>query len=268
MAARGPATVVVVTSPSPSSPSSHSPNNVSTAVPVSSSYPPSSPYPAGTASIYAIPVEEDYAIPVYAQSVQPISPNHPPHSSSSTPTAAQPATIYLNTISLPRQRITVHLPHDQMNLSENILSLYALSRTIKCLVIIDLLSIILSSIFNLFWLFFLWGPVTGYFGILKHHLYFVYCYVVYWILRILFDLLYILTGHWWYLLSLIVDLYILRYLRMYLRAYKRMSYEELEILRDLQSNSQRYEEGQGDGGGGGGGGGGRDMTTGYFVRNP
>ena len=170
-----------------------------------------------------------YAIPIYAESVQPVSNNNGRSSSYNR------NNNYLQSIMIQTPRF--HVAMIERHIPENVATVYTLSRSLKCLTIIDIFTIIISSIFNLFWLFFLWGPLAGLYGVTKHQLYFVYCYAVYWVLRILFDLLYILSGYWWHLVLLIIDLYILRYVRFHIMALKSLTYDQLELLREIQNNS-------------------------------
>jgi hypothetical protein len=229
---------------SSSSPSSPLQNNLPFASPLQNnlpsttvtavSYPNSSAYAGFTppapetsaTSVYAIQIEENYRISISARSVQPIDIPNSPHS---------PRTPSTTNIVFPESRITTHQNNEnERTLLNNFMTVHNFTKTAKCLIIIDLISIILSSIFNLYWLFFLWGPICGYYGITKFRLYFAYCYGVYWILRILCDLLYILTGHWMHIVLILVDVYVLRYLRIYILALKTLSSRELEALRVLQ----------------------------------
>lgn len=173
-----------------------------------------------------------YAIPIYAESVQPVSNGNGRSNSSYN---RNNNNNYLQSIMIQTPRF--HVAMIEQHIPENVATVYTLSRSLKCLTIIDIFTVIISSIFNLFWLVFLWGPLAGLYGVTNHKLYFVYCYAVYWVLRILFDLLYILSGYWWHLVLLIIDLYILRYVRFHIMALKSLTYDQLELLRQIQSNS-------------------------------
>jgi hypothetical protein len=168
-----------------------------------------------------------YAIPIYAESVQPVSNNGGRNTSPRSSNYPQSITI---------QTPSFHVTMIEQQIPENVVTVYTFSRSLKCLTIIDTITIVISSIFNLFWLFFLWGPLAGFYGVTKHKLYFVYCYAIYWILRILFDLLYVLTGFWWHIVLLIIDLYILRYVRIHILALRSLTSDQLELLRQIQSN--------------------------------
>jgi hypothetical protein len=187
--------------------------------------------------VYATEVEAQpsnysagYAIPIYAESVQPVS-----HGSGRN--TSNRNNNYLQSMMIQTPRFHVAMIEHQI--PENVATVYTFSRSLKCLTIIDTFTIIISAIFNLFWLFFLWGPLAGFYGVTKHQLYFVYCYAIYWVLRILFDLLYVLTGYWWHIVLLIIDLYILRYVRIHILALRSLTYDQLELLRQIQSNPSR-----------------------------
>lgn len=173
--------------------------------------------------VYATPLSNnnrDFSIPIYAEAVQPL-PNN------------QQRSVYGNTIFMTSPQVTV-VNTAQSNLNESLARIIALSRSLRCLTIVDLATLIILSIFQLYWIFFLWGPLAGYYGVTRHRLYFLYCYIIYWVIRVVIDVLLILNGDWWYIISLIIDTYILRYVRIYTLNLKSLTDDQLELLRQFQ----------------------------------
>jgi hypothetical protein len=176
-------------------------------------------------AIYATSLgsSEAYAIPVYAEAVQPVPDN-------------QSRPIFLNSVTVqrpPRLNIVVG---DRGGFSENIVRVLALSRSLKCMTIVDAITVIIGAIFNLFWVLFIWGPIAGFYGVTRHRISFLYVYVIYWIIRIVIDLVSIVRGFWWHIISLLVDVYILRYLRLHIFILRSLTPDQLQLLQQYQSN--------------------------------
>jgi hypothetical protein len=113
---------------------------------------------------------------------------------------------------------------------EQMLMASALARSMKLLAIFDLVLLLLLSIFNLFYLLGIWGPICGYYGakFFKNHLVFVYA--AYWAIRTVFDFALVLSGYWWFILSLIIDMYIFSYVWTFARLLGTLSGGELNRL--------------------------------------
>lgn len=113
---------------------------------------------------------------------------------------------------------------------EKMVMVAALSRSMKLLAIFDLVLLLILSIWNLIFLFGVWGPIAGFYGakLFKAHL--IYIYAAYWVLRAGFDLAIILYGGWWFILSLIIDLYIFSYIWTFARALGSLDDGELNRL--------------------------------------
>mmetsp|Transcript_13461 Transcript_13461/g.20250 ORF Transcript_13461/g.20250 Transcript_13461/m.20250 type:complete len:203 (-) Transcript_13461:154-762(-) len=170
--------------------------------------------------VVATPVESgeaNYGVPVYAQSVSASSPN----------------TAYAQAYP-PRVNVVIAGNPGAGSLTESIIRTVSLSRSMRCLTTVDGIIVLLLSIFNIYWLFFLWGPVCGYIGATRFKLNFTYVYVAYWGLRLVFDLLYAALGYWWFIISLLIDIYILRYVWLYGTILKSLTEQELEYLRTAE----------------------------------
>lgn len=122
------------------------------------------------------------------------------------------------------------MPFRDNEFDENMLMAAALARSMKCLAIFDLVLLCLLAIWNLFFLLGIWGPICGYYGakLYKNHLVFVYA--AYWAIRAVFDLAIVLNGSWWFILSLIIDIYIFSYVWTFARLLGTLTDAELNRL--------------------------------------
>mmetsp|Transcript_28367 Transcript_28367/g.47947 ORF Transcript_28367/g.47947 Transcript_28367/m.47947 type:complete len:116 (+) Transcript_28367:1-348(+) len=102
----------------------------------------------------------------------------------------------------------------------------------RCLAMFDLVLLCLLAIWNLFFLLGIWGPICGYYGakLFKNHLVFVYA--AYWAIRAVFDLAIVLNGSWWFILSLIIDIYIFSYVWTFARLLGTLTDAELNRLQN------------------------------------
>ena len=134
-----------------------------------------------------------------------------------------------NTVSTPYYVI---FPH-QVNIYDNdTIAMVALSRSMQCLAMVDLILLTILSFFNIFYLFGLWGPLCGYFGAKKYNPCLVYVWAGYWILHFLSDLILLLNGYWLFVISIGIDLYIFWYVSAFARALSALSPDELNQLRN------------------------------------
>jgi hypothetical protein len=113
---------------------------------------------------------------------------------------------------------------------ENMMMVSALSRSMKLLAMFDMVLLLIMSIWNLFFLFGLWGPVCGYYGAKFFKNYLVYIYAAYWVIRTVFDFALVMGGNWWFVLSLIIDVYLFSYIWTFARALGMLSEAELNRL--------------------------------------
>mmetsp|Transcript_18676 Transcript_18676/g.31121 ORF Transcript_18676/g.31121 Transcript_18676/m.31121 type:complete len:227 (+) Transcript_18676:146-826(+) len=185
---------------------------------------------------------DDILVNVYAQPV-----TTPAASASSYPTvvgyASPPSADPVRAHALPRtlppivvDRTSMFQLPDAFQYDERIVRVTAMQRSLKCLTMLDLCLIILMSIFQLQWAFLIWGPVCGYMGVNKLNLVLVYVYVSYWCFRALADaILAVLFGYWWFLISFLIDLYILRYVWQFCVALKAVPPDALTALRNVRN---------------------------------
>jgi cytoskeletal protein RodZ len=116
------------------------------------------------------------------------------------------------------------------DVSDHLVSTYNLARNIKFLALIDGTFLVILSIFNFFWFLFIWGPICGYYGSMKYRVSLVNVYLFYWVLRIIGDLILSVLGYWWYIIALILDIYIARYVWYLSRILRTLSSEEVVRL--------------------------------------
>ena len=113
---------------------------------------------------------------------------------------------------------------------EKMVMVSALSRSMKLLAIFDLVLLLILAIWNLIFLFGIWGPICGFYGAKRFSKHLVYIYAAYWVIRATFDFVIVLYGGWWFILSLIVDLYIFSYIWTFARALGSLDDGELNRL--------------------------------------
>lgn len=118
-------------------------------------------------------------------------------------------------------------------LDVGILQARSLARSIGFLAAIDSIIIVLLGLFNYFWLFFLWGPLCGYYGAKRFIASYIYIYAFYWLLRVGIDLYAASFGYWWYIVSVIIDVFILRYVILFARLLRELTDDNIEILRGI-----------------------------------
>jgi hypothetical protein len=106
----------------------------------------------------------------------------------------------------------------------------ALARSMRLLALFDMFLLLLLSIWNFFFLLGLWGPICGYFGAKSFKKELVFVYAIYWLLRASFDFLIVLQGNWWFILSLLIDVYIFSYVWTFARSLGTLSEGELNRL--------------------------------------
>ena len=126
----------------------------------------------------------------------------------------------------------VIIPFRTGDFDENIALVAALARSMKLLALFDAVLLLLLGIFSLIFLCGLWGPICGYYGAKHYKSSLAYVYAAYWILRTVIDILLVVYGYWWFLLSLCVDMYILSYVWAFARALGLLSEAELNRLRN------------------------------------
>jgi hypothetical protein len=111
---------------------------------------------------------------------------------------------------------------------------YSLSRSITFLSMLDGFFLCVLSIFNVFWLFFLFGPISGYFGATRFNINLIYIYLFYYCLRIIGDLILAVVGYWWYFFAVVLDLFIFRYVLRYAALLRLMTAEDILLLTDAE----------------------------------
>ena len=83
------------------------------------------------------------------------------------------------------------------------------------------------------------GPICGYFGTSRFQIRLLYMYVLYWILRAVTDAAIVLIfGLWWFVISLLVDLYILRYIWQFCGLLKSLPIASLTALQNATDVNQ------------------------------
>jgi hypothetical protein len=125
----------------------------------------------------------------------------------------------------------VVMPFRSNTFDQTILMVAALAKSMRLLALVDLILLLVLSFFNVFYLVGLWGPVCGYSGARLFNSCLVYVYTAYWILRTLFDIIFVISGFWLFILSVAIDLYILSYVWTFARSLSMLSGEELQQLR-------------------------------------
>lgn len=123
------------------------------------------------------------------------------------------------------------------NITENIMRAISFARSVKFLSIVDGVCICILSFFYLFWLVFLVGPICGYFGATRFDKNYTFAYIIYWGFRLVFDILAAVFGSWLYLVSVALDIVIIRYVVMYLTSLKALSPQELSFIQDAARES-------------------------------
>jgi hypothetical protein len=169
------------------------------------------------------------------------APSHS-HSSISTPTPVSVQAQAVTPNILPPRSVLYQLP-DGFQYDERIIRLTAMQRSLKCLAMLDLCLLILMSVFQIQWAFLLWGPAAGYMGTNRYNLRLIYVYVGYWCLRSLADaILAVMFGLWWFLISFLIDLYILRYVWRFCISLKAVPDDAIVALRNV--TNEPIEENQ------------------------
>jgi hypothetical protein len=118
------------------------------------------------------------------------------------------------------------------NITENIMRAISFARSVRFLSIVDGVCICILSFFYLFWLVFLVGPICGYLGATRFDKNYTNAYIVYWGFRLVFDALAVVYGSWLYLVSVALDIIIIRYVVMYVSSLKELSPQELTFIQD------------------------------------
>lgn len=163
---------------------------------------------------------DNYATPVVVTGL-------PNHDSSPYAVTAQPYNP-----SIPPRNTSTAIIVTRHNLQDDVFyPTISLSRSMRCLACVDIIVLLLLSLFSVFWLVFIWGPICGYFGASKYKLNLMYIYAVYWGLRLLIDVILASLGLWWNIISLIVDLFIMRYVWAFAKRLKQHTPEELYRLK-------------------------------------
>lgn len=130
------------------------------------------------------------------------------------------------------------------HIDERIIRLTNMSRSVKCLAVLDLFLLLFLAVFQFSWVFLVWGPVFGYFGTNRYKLRLVYVYLFYWGLRALTDaIIGVMLGYWWFIISFLVDLYILRYIWQFcvlLKSVPSASLLALQNASDVNQATQAY----------------------------
>jgi hypothetical protein len=185
-------------------------------------------------SVYAQPVSNNQSSSGYATAIGYAS---PPTSLPSTSVQAQ--AIPQSQPSHQYGGINPALHPVAVHFDDRILRVMAMARSVKCLAVLDLCLILILAIFQFSWIFLIWGPISGYFGTNRYKLQFLYVYVGYWALRALTDaVIAVFVGYWWFLVSLLVDLYILRYIWQFCVVLKSIPPESLLALQTATDTNQ------------------------------
>jgi len=95
---------------------------------------------------------------------------------------------------------------------QRLMNTYSLGRGIRILSIIDGCILLINTIvYGPLVLLFVWGPVAGFLSAKKYNPTLAIIYFVYYILRIIFDVVMLSLGSFWFIVSVVVDLMIARY---------------------------------------------------------
>lgn len=113
---------------------------------------------------------------------------------------------------------------------QRLLDTYSLGRGIRVLAVVDAIILIINIIFSWLFLIVIWGPVCGYLAGSQYKLHFGYVYVAYYFLRIAGDIALCALGAWWFIIALIVDMIILRYVLLYCQLLRRCTEADIEQL--------------------------------------
>jgi hypothetical protein len=185
-------------------------NNLNTPIAVTVSQYPQYVPPNDEKLAYATPVmnSQPYAIPIYVQSTPQNTPIYG---------VDHPQSQYI---------IQTDAPFSEL------LQLKQLSRSMTFLAAIDAIIVVLLSIFSIIWLIFLWGPLCGYYGAKRFIPSFIYIYGLYWFIRLAFDMYAAILGYWWYIISVAIDLFILRYVLVFGNLLRHTSPETIALLRE------------------------------------
>lgn len=126
---------------------------------------------------------------------------------------------------------------------QKLLDVYSIGRGIKILASVDLVILLIYGIFNPFTLLFMWGPICGILGSIRHDIRLVNVYLGYCVLRILGDLLFFFFISILYIFSILVDFFIAWFVYTYASKLSKLTLEEVVQLRypyPLWEQSRRY----------------------------
>ena len=113
---------------------------------------------------------------------------------------------------------------------QRLLDTFSLGRGIRVLAMIDAIILLINAFFSLIFLIVFWGPVCGYLAGTRYNIQYGYAYAGYYVLRIIADIALISLGAWWFILSLIVDVIIIRYVLLYCQLLRRCSPADVQQL--------------------------------------
>lgn len=164
--------------------------------------------------VYVYPSQQGGAVLDYAP-----TPGYAPYATASPASFGYPS-------GMPLGAPLVIASGNEARLSET----WALGRAMRVLSIVDGVIVLFNSLFSPFYLIALFGPICGYVGATKFNVCLSSTYFGYYILRIIFDILIISLGGYIFIISLIVDVMIARYVSMFARALRQCSPAELQQL--------------------------------------
>mmetsp|Transcript_30157 Transcript_30157/g.49237 ORF Transcript_30157/g.49237 Transcript_30157/m.49237 type:complete len:150 (-) Transcript_30157:23-472(-) len=117
---------------------------------------------------------------------------------------------------------------------------YSLGRGIKILAMLDGFLLILFSSFTApFLIFFLWGPACGWISGEQYSKSMAMTYFAYFIARIITDATLIAYLSWGFIFPLLIDLWIARYVLMFLKLLSSCTEDELSGMRLLSNSNQQ-----------------------------
>ena len=157
---------------------------------------------------------------------------------------SQPASVRAQ--ALPSSQTPLHVGglhlEQPLHVDERVLRATTSARSVKCLTVLDLCLILLLTIFQFSWIFLVWGPMCGYIGSRRYNLRLIYVYMFYWGLRALIDAVMAFGfGYLWFIVSFVIDLYIIRYIWQFCAILKAIPAESLSVLQNTTDGNRSFQ---------------------------
>jgi len=119
---------------------------------------------------------------------------------------------------------------------------YSLARGVKILCLISTFFLFLNLLLTglIFYLLLLVGPVVGYYGCKEYKASYIYAYVAYFFMDMIINIFIMAAGAYWFIIFIIFDIIIVRYVLKLIEVLKQCSEEDLNFLRNAQNAPQMH----------------------------